>query len=337
MAITIYDIAKEVKTSAVTVSLALRNSKRVSLVTRNRINDTAKRLGYQPNPLARGLIGGRTKTIAFVFNFPSEHFAHDLSYMELFHSISLVASSHDYKLFVHSSTVAKPVEEVFADVTPYGVDGIILGTNITTDNDRKSLEKAPIPTVLLGRDFCASNTSCLVYGGCEGAQASVRHLVELGHKRIAFAGKNRMEASMRRYDGYARSMRKAGLEINDDLIIESDWDIAAGEIAGVKLARLANRPTAILATTDMMALGVMAGLKEEGLDVPKDVSVIGFDNLHISRYSIPSLTSVDLQRKLIADNAMECLLDMLKEDGGGVRREVPSSLVVRNSTACCCD
>ena len=335
MAVTIYDIAKEVNTSAVTVSLALRNSKRVSVVTRKRIKDMARSLGYQPNPLARGLIGARTKTIAFVFNFPSEHFAHDLSYMELFHSIAQVASRHEYKLFVHSSTVAKSVEDVFADVTPYGVDGIILGTNIETDEDREALESAPIPTVLLGRDLYAKNTTCLIYGGRDGAEKSVRHFVELGHKRIAFAGKNKVEASVRRYEGYVRAMKEASLEIDDQLVIESDWDVEAGELAGVKLARLKEPPTAVLATTDMMALGVMAGLKEKGLDVPGDVSVIGFDNLHISRFSIPALTSVDLQREMIAENAIDSLLAMLNDDGKGMRKSIPSNLVIRNSTAPC--
>lgn len=335
MAVTIYDIAKEVNTSAVTVSLALRGSKRVSKNTRERIENVAQRLGYQPNPLARGLIGAKTKSIAFVFNFPSDHFAHDLSYMELFHAVSVVASKNDYKLFVHSSTKARPIKEVFADVRPYGVDGLILGSNIVDANDSKALENAPIPTVILGRDFCSEKVSCLVYGGQDGSREAVRHLFGLGHKRIVFAGKNKVEASKRRFDGYVEALEECGLGYDSDLIIESEWNVENGELAGEKIAKMNPLPTAVIATTDLMAIGVIAGLRAGGLNVPDDVSVVGFDNLHISEYSIPSLTSVDLRRDLIAKNSMELLLEMVNKKAAGQRREIPSTLFLRDSVASC--
>ena len=333
MAVTIYDIAKEVNTSAVTVSLALRGSKRVSPVTKKKIADMARQLGYQPNPLARGLIGAKTKTFAFVFNYSSADFAHDLSYMELFHVIAQEASAHEYKLFVHSSINAKPIADVYAEVMPYGVDGIILGTNINNDTDRKALQNAPIPTVLLGRDFYSEKTTGLVYGGYQGAVQAVEHLVADGHRRIAFAGKSNIEASTRRLAGYASAMAQAGLPIEEDMIIESGWDVEAGEIAGVRLAKLDNPPTAVIAGTDLMAIGVVAGLKEEGMETPGDVSVIGFDNLHISRFTVPALTSIDLCRGEIAKNAIHSLIDIVKKDGKGQRVMIPSKLVVRNSTS----
>ena len=335
MAITIYDVAKEVGTSAVTVSLALRNSKRISVATREKVKETAKRLGYQPNPLARGLVGAKTKTIAFVFNFPSEHFSDDLSYTELSHSVAQVASGAGYKLFVHSAITAKPIREVIADVAPYGIDGIILGTNIENDDDREALDEATVPTVLLGRNYKADKVTCVIYGGRDGAGESVRHLVKLGHRRIAFVGKNKIEASLRRWEGYVKAMNDAGLEVEDELVIESSWDMEAGEVAGLKLGSLANRPTAVIAATDMMAIGVIAGIKEAGLDIPEDISVIGFDNLHISGFSIPALTTVDLGREEVANVAMESLLAMISGQGPGERKDVASSLIVRNSTGIC--
>ncbi len=332
MAVTIYDIAKEVNTSAVTVSLALRGSKRVSAATKERIVKTARKLGYQPNPLARGLIGAKTKTFAFVFNYSSADFAHDLSYMELFHVIAQEASKQDYKLFVHSSMTAKPIQEVFSEVIPYGVDGVILGTNINNETDRQALEQTQVPTVLLGRDFYSEKVTGLVYGGYQGARQAVKHLVERGHRRIAFAGKSNIEASIRRLAGYASAIAEAGLQVDEELIIESGWDVEAGEIAGVRLAKLPQPPTAIIAGTDLMAIGVIAGLKEEGLNVPDDVSVIGFDNLHISRFSIPALTTNDMRRDLIAASAVSSLIDMVEKDSEGQRVTIPSDLVVRDST-----
>ncbi|HBG28623.1 MAG: hypothetical protein A2Y10_00010 [Planctomycetes bacterium GWF2_41_51] len=334
MSVTIYDIAKKVNTSAVTVSLALRGSNRVSEATKQKIKGMAKRLNYQPNQLARGLSGGSTKTLAFVFNFSSLDFAHDQSYMELFHALSQVAVGYGYKLFVHSSTVAQKVEDVFKEVVPYGVDGIILGSNLSED-DKKILSKPPVPTILLGRDFCGEKTSCVVYGDFEGAQKAVEHLLGLGHRKIAFVGKCGLEASVRRLNGYKDSLVSAGIDIDEELIIECHTDLESGESAAIALSKLSSPPTAVIAVTDLAALGVISGFRKKGIEVPKDVSVVGFDNLSMCGHSIPSLTSIDLERKQISESAMELCLNMLKKHGKGERKQTPCKLVIRESTSIC--
>jgi len=334
MRATIYDIAKKVNTSAVTVSLALRDSKRVSASTKKKIKHMAQLLDYQPSPLARGLIGANTKTLAFVFNFSSLDFAHDQSYMELFHAISQVAGGFGYKLFVHSSTVAQEVAKVFREVIPYGVDGMILGTNLS-EKDKKSLQESPIPTILLGRDFFSDKTGCIVYGDFEGSQQAVEHLISLGHRRIAFAGKSDLEASIRRYSGYQQALQSAGIELDSRYVVEGHTDMESGEMAAATLAKLSEPPTAVIVVTDLAALGVISGFKKKGLEVPGDVSVVGFDNLSICNYSIPTLTSVDLERREVAKAVMELSINMIKNQGHGERRRTPSKLVVRDSTGPC--
>lgn len=336
MAVTIYDIAKRVKTSAVTVSLALRDSHRVSDATKRKIKSVAEELGYRPNPLACGLVGAKTKTIAFVFNFPSEDMGHDISYMELFHVISQEASRQNYKLFVHSSTTAKPIDEVYYEVSRYGVDGIVLGTNINNDKDRKALDEAILPTVLLAREYSSEKVTCLIYGDTGGAVQAVDHLVGLGHTRIAFAGRNPIEACTRRYQGYVSALEKTGIEVDKSLVFDSHWDVESGERIGLRIAAMQNRPTAVLATTDLMAIGVISGLRQAGLSVPKDISVIGFDNLHLSRFSVPHLTTVDMDRAAIAKAAMGSLLEMIDDSSDILQQKlIPSKLIVRESTGIC--
>jgi LacI family transcriptional regulator len=334
MAVTIYDIAKRVNTSAVTVSLALRDSNRVSASTKKKIKDMAQQLDFQPSPLARGLNGASTKTLAFVFNFSSLDFAHDQSYMELFHAISQVAGGSGYKLFVHSSTVAQEIEKVFREVVPYGVDGMILGTNLSK-KDKKDLQEPPIPTILLGRDFFSSKTGCVVYGDFEGAQKAVEHLLKLGHRRIAYVGKSDLEASIRRYLGYQQALQSAGIELDSRYVIDGHTDMESGEMAAATLAELSEPPTAVIVVTDLAALGLISGFKKRGLEVPRDLSVIGFDNLSICNHSIPALTSVDLERRKIAEAVMELSINIIKYQGHGERKCTPSKLVIRDSTGPC--
>ncbi len=334
MPTTIYDIAKAVSTSAVTVSLALRNSKRVGATTKRKIKNMARQLNYQPNLLARGLSGASTKTLAFVFNFSSLDFAHDQSYMELFHTLSQVALSYDYKLFVHSSMLVQSVEDILGEVVLYGVDAIILGSNLS-EEDKKTLSKSAISTVLLGRDFCGDKTSCVVYGGFEGAQKAVEHFLELGHRRIAFVGKSDLEASIRRLNGYKESLSSAEIKIDEKLIVECHTDLESGESAAARLSKLSDPPTAVIAVTDLAALGVISGFRKKGFEVPKDVSVIGFDNLSICSHSIPALTSIDLERKKISEAVMELSIGMIVNQNHGERKQTPSKLIIRESTGPC--
>ena len=329
--VTIYDIAKQASTSAVTVSLALRNSSRVSAATKQKIHSIAKKEGYRPNPLARGLVGAKTKTIAFVFNFSSEDLSHDLSYMEYFHAIAQAAAENDYKIYFHSSTTALPVKDVLKDISYHRVDGMILGTELT-NGDRKVLIKSDVPTVIVGRDIQGEKLSCVSTDDRDGMRQVTEHLLSLGHKRIAFVGKSSRETAAARYEGYCRAMSQAGIPVDPELVIESRYDMDSGERAGGKLTELETPPTAIAAASDLLAIGIIAGLKGRGLRVPEDVSVTGYDNLHISRFTAPALTTIDLLRTESGKTVIDALLGLItgKEEGKKIRTDV--KLIVRDST-----
>ncbi len=328
---TIYDIAEKAKTSAVTVSLALRNSKRVSESTRKKIHKIAKEYGYRPNPLARGLVGARTKTIAFVFNFSSNDLSNDLSYMEYFHAIAQAAADKEYKIYFHSSNTALTIEELIADVSHHRVDGMILGTEITK-GERKALCETHIPTVLVGRDISGAKLTCVFTDDCDGMRQVVKYLLSIGHNRIAFVGKNNSETSMARFKGYCSALREAGITVESNLVIKSGYHIDFGKQAGTRLAEMANRPTAIVSASDQLAIGVIAGLNSKGLKVPDDISVTGYDNLHISQFTSPTLTTVDLLRNESARIVTDALLSLIEEKDTGQRIVTPVKLVVREST-----
>lgn len=332
MAVTIYDIAKEVNTSAVTVSLALRDSKRVSRVTKQKIKQAAKDLDYEPNRLARALVGGKTKTIAFVFNYPSIKLANDFSFTEIFNFVAHAASTHGYKLFFHSSTSSRPVDEALKEAVSYGADGVVLVSRIAGERDKEALHNNTVPVVIINRDICSEKTGCLLFDDTEGAKLAAGHLFELGHKRVAFVGKHENESAIRRYEGFKAAAREAGIDQADHLVIESHYDVDSGEEAALQLGKLKQCPTAVMAGGDLLAIGIMSGFRKAGLSVPEDVSVVGYGDEHISKFTYPTLTTVAVNRQNVANVAIGTLLEMISGDSEGQRVVLPTNLVVRDST-----
>lgn len=335
MATTIYDIAREVKTSAVTVSLALRDSKRVSDATKRRIKQKAKELGYQSNPLARGLVGAQTKTLAFIFNYPSSALVNDMAFTAIFNAVAHRASVEGYKLFFHSSTTAKPVDEALNEARSYGVDGIVLISRLNSRVDKDALRQSEFPVVVFGRDVHAKRTTCALPDDSGGARLAVEHLLELGHRRIVFVGKHESEAAIRRYEAYRTVMAEAGITVERDWVIECGYDVVCGGAAGQQLAKLNPAPTAVVTAGDLLAIGVIAGLRKCGLNVPSDVSVTGFDNLTITQFTSPTLTTIEMPRETIADVIVESLVGMINDESDGQRKIIPAKLVVRESTGPC--
>ena len=332
MATTIYDIAREVGTSAVTVSLALRNSSKVSKNTQTKIKEVAQKLDYRPNPLGRGLVGAPTKTIAFVFNYASEKLANDMTFIELFNYIAHEASTRGYKIFFHSSIVAKPIKDVISEVASYAVDGIVLISKVNPSTDEESLEKSGVPIVLINRDFHYRTTSCLLFDDISGGSQIMQHLFSLGHRRIAFVGKHENESAIRRFESYKESLRNAGIAYDDDMVLECGFDVDSGEQAATRIAAMSSRPTAVMAASDLVAIGVMAGLRQHGILVPEHISITGFSNMHISKFTYPTLTTIDFSGEQVAAAAIEKLLKMISGECQGVRKVIPAKLIIRNST-----
>ncbi len=331
MGVTIYDIGKKAGKSGVAVSLALKGSPKISKSTREKILKIAKELNYEPNLLARGLVGGKTKTWSFVFNFPSVDFAHDFYFVELFSALAQQSSLLGFQLLFEAGTGRKSLTEIYNKAKGIGIEGIILATNFESDEDRKILENTSIPTILLNRNFHSKNVTCVLRDDLNAAILATEHLVNLGYSKIGFLGSTKHYPHATRFKGFNLALERA--KIKPKLILETDsWNVDDGEIAGFKLAQMKEIPSAIVVSTDLMAIGLIAGLTQEGITVPENIKVIGFDNVHISRFYRPSLSSVGCDFKETSKIALDSLIKLTNHEETGKMKVVKAKLFPRVST-----
>ena len=329
MPVTIRDIAKEVNTSAVTVSLALRKSPRISHATREKVIKTAEKLGYRPNPMARGLVGSKTMTLGFIFNNSSTNMVKQMAYMEIFNAIATEAANKHYKMFFHTSVESRILSEVVSEAMMFGVDGLILVSE--KNKDDKILEGLTVPTVIVNREFYGRNVSCVMFDDKNGVKEGVAHLISQGHKRIAFVGKNSKESSSRRFKAFVEVMNQHGLEVDENLVFKCGYVVEDGTWAGKAIAELKQKPSAIFTATDALSYGLIASLKASGIEIPYDISVMGLDNLPYSAICSPLLTTIDLNPSLLGKTVIDSMMKLLAGQTVGKKEVVPVKLLIRES------
>jgi LacI family repressor for deo operon, udp, cdd, tsx, nupC, and nupG len=325
---TIKDVAHELGMSVATVSRALSRPELLRAATRERVMGTVERLGYRPNLMARGLRQGLAHAILFVAPNLSPFF------LEIFAGAEAVTRDSQFSLlFGNSNGDLDRVQHFFDQIAGGKADGIILLTGVAPDAYASGeRELPPLVTVLErlpGAAVPVVNTDHLA-----GAREAVRHLIDLGHRRIAhIAGLRRVPSTIRRLEGYRAALASAGLPAPAELIETGDFTVSSGAAAMTRLAALPQPPTAVFCGNDEMAYGAIRALVKLGLAVPKDVSIVGFDDQNLAEFYNPPLTTVNVPRHELGRHAAQELIDQLT--GREVPREVllPTRLVVRESTA----
>ena len=329
--ITIKDVAKEAGVSVATVSRALNDAGRIDAQTKERIKRVIERLGYRPNSAAQSLKTQRTRNILLVVPDIVNPF-----YANLARALQLLVKQKNYNLTLFNTNEALD-EELSAIETAKEIcaGGIVFASVSSYPCVLDALKSASIPAVLLNS-----------YGACEfdtvhgevnvGTRVSTEYLIKNGHTRIAFAGApedGTIGCSRKR--GYIQALEKAGLHIDSRLIFEMGFSEEAGYQAGKYFSALQPRPSAICCANDIIAMGVLAALHEDGVRVPEDISVTGMDNIIYARISRPPLTSVTNDPQQFAVNAFTMLFDRIEQTYTGKPREVilPRTLVVRESAA----
>jgi LacI family transcriptional regulator len=328
--VTISDVAARAGVGAGTVSRVLNNSPRVRPTTRARVLEAMADLDYRPNPLAQRLSRGRCQTLGIVVPF----FTHASAVERLRGVVSaLDGSRYDLVLFNVESPVHR--DEHFAALTKGGrADGILVLSLRPPDDDLARLVEAGMPIVLV--DVKSEGVSSVLTDDVLGGQLATEHLLGLGHERIAFIGEDPandlgFSATTRREQGYWASLAASGIGGDEALrrYGAHDRDVAAGLAAD--LFALDDRPTAVFASSDVQALGVLAAARAVGLRVPEDVSVVGYDDIEVAAYA--GLTTV--RQPLFESGRLgaSLLLDALEHG----RREpedhlLPVELVVRASS-----
>lgn len=343
--VTIYDVAAKAGVSIKTVSRVMNNEPNVRPVMRERVLAAAGELGYSPNLSARSLAGSRSFVIAVfvdaaltIDHWQSERGADYLSRIQL--GATLVCRDAGYHLLIELIDHEGPQvrQEVAALLAALKPDGVIL-TPPSSDNAvvLELLDKARTPYVRVGPERAEGLGPRVHMDDVAAAREMTDHLISLGHQRIGFIiGEPRYGASQARRDGYLEAMRAKGLAVPETWVRQGDFTFQSGLEQAKALLALPERPTAIFASNDDMALGCIAAIAEAGLMTPGDVSVAGFDDSPSSRFSRPQLTTVRQPVAEMSSVAAKLLIEQSRS-GGAPERPVdellPFTLIHRASTA----
>jgi LacI family transcriptional regulator len=326
---TIADIAGEVGVSVATVSKVLNGRSDVAAGTRARIEASLERHRYRRRSKRRPT---GTAQIDLVFHELNSAWA-----MEIISGVEAVATAA--KVGVVLSQLGgehRPPPQWIDGVLARQPLGVLLVLCNLTQVQRRQLQRRRIPTVVVDTDSATSaSTPTVGSNNWNGGLLAVRHLLELGHRRIAIiSGPEDVLCSRARVAGFRTAHDDAGLPIDPALVRYGKFSAGAGYEHGMELLTRADRPTAIFAGSDMQAVGVLRATRQLGLDVPADLSVIGYDNLPVAAWIGPALTTVNQPLRQMADTAARMLLDLAHGiDVPTSRVDLVTELVVRESTA----
>ena len=328
----IKEIAKEANVSPATVSRVLRNPELVAEAKRNTVLEVIKRTGYTPNSLGVSLRKSKTYNLVAVipdvisaFNYP------------VIRAIESIALQHGYSLLLGDTQEQESRERSFAAMArSRQADGILLFCSrlpFDIDPALPLADQLP-PMVNACETVSVTGLPKVNIDNAAAAEDAVNYLLSLGHRRIGIvAGNMTSPSTLDRLQGYRRALQKAGLPYEDTLIEVGDYGLQKAEQATRKLVARENRPTAIFAFSDEMAMSCLATLHNLGYKIPQDFSVMGFDNISYAQYCYPALTTIAQPMTEIGIACMELLLPQLNgEPMQECNKILPHKLIVRNST-----
>jgi DNA-binding LacI/PurR family transcriptional regulator len=331
--LTIYEIAKLAGVSHSTVSRVLNNHPNVKPVVRERVQQIMDQHKFVPHMAARTLATNRTRTICLFIPHSAEAVFNSAFFSVTFQGITETCAEKGY--FVVMTAVPRTMDQNFMLSALRGqkFDGIILTGNDIDDPFLPVLIKEDLPLVRVGTHPYLDQLSWVDGTNREGTYAAVTHLIGLGHQRIAtITGPLQDGGALGRRDGYKQALLESGIAVNSEYIREGDWSQESGYRQMLDLLVCSPRPTAVFAASDMMAMGAMYALNEQGLSVPSDMAMVGFDNLPQAAFTNPPLTTVDSPRYQIGAAAAELLIAHIEQKEHKAQHIVfPTPLVVRRS------
>lgn len=330
---TIYDVARAAGVTAATVSVALSGKGVVNRETRARILRCAEELGYRPNLVARSLSTRRTQAIGLVVLNVGNPF-----YAEVALAVERRARESGYRvLFANTDGDEELGRELLEDLVARQVDGIIAMPGGLPSDAVRAVASEGLPTVAcMWEEQDATLTPAVDVDFVTGGRIVGEHLLALGHRRIAVIAEGTPGESIAhhlRVSGFSQALTAAGVEQQEDLFCLGDSSIASGRTAAQMLLERKSPPTAVFATNDMMAIGVLMEARARGMHVPQDLSVAGFDDIFLAECMNPSLTTVRIDKTELMSAATDLLLRAI--DGEQITSLEPfvPRLVWRESTA----
>jgi len=332
--VTSQDVADLAGVSRTTVSFVLNNVKgmNISSETRQKVLEAAESLSYIPDASAQALASRRTKAIGLVMTRSPHHIATDAFLPQIIGGLMDVVKERKLRLLFESVEVEHQDRAYLELARAKHIDGMILLTPRIDDAGLKKLEQVDIPTVLMG-ELAGTNLHSVDVDNRLAAQNAVQYLIKLGHTQVACItnAPQNFTSSFDRMLGYRDALVSAGIPFDDRLIRYADFDPQSGykQMKSLLSGRVF---TAVFVASDNVAIGAKAALREAGLRVPEDISMIGFDDIPWAQYSDPPLTTIRLPAQKLARTACVVLMDLLEGKEPPTRRLIlDTELVIRKS------
>lgn len=327
----IKDVALEAGVSTATVSHVINQTKFVTEETRHKVLNAIEKLNFYPNAHARTLASGRSNIIGLLISDISNPF-----FPELVKSIEAEAFEQGFNIMLFNTNYdAGRAADYVRRLIELKVAGVALMTAELEPALIDELARKEVRVVFNDLGIVSEYMSNIVLDYSAGIDEAVRHLVSLGHKRIAhISGSSRIRSGVIRRDAFIEAINRYLPQNKENLIFEGDFRFESGRSAANEILNLDELPTAIVVANDMMALGAMQELKSNGIKIPQDISIVGFDDIAFASLADPPLTTVCSPRVEIGRRAIEALVTTIKiPHQQGMEIKIPTYLIVRESTA----
>ncbi len=334
MPVTLKDIAERVGKSVSTVSRALAGFEDISPITREEVQRVAQEMGYEPNITARNLQRQRTDTIALILPAINELRFSDPFFSEFLSGIIQEMARHGLNLNVSTASPEAEIDTYLKAIRSRRVDGFIVVRTRRQDERIDLLREHNVPFVSFGRIGDDNHFHYVDEDGYAGIRQVVDHLVGLGHRRLAcIAEPTTLTKSYHRVQGFIDGLKAHQIPVDPAMIVETNFRQRSGRQSALRLFDAAEPPTAIVACNDLLALGAMLAAQEKGLVVGQDVSVTGFDDILLSEYTNPPLTTVHQPAQQLGQMVVALLTKVINKEA--VEDEhviIQPELIVRQST-----
>lgn len=331
---TIQDVARFAKVSTATVSRALSNPDRVSEGTRARVADAIRVTGYTLNQAARSLRQRTARTILVALPDIRNPF-----FSSILEAIEREATNRGYGVLVANLFLARaPAQRLQDYMLSNRADGLLLLDGSLEVSALQALATAPysVPLVVACEDIPNSGFHTVLTDNVQAAERATRHLIDLGHRRIGhLLGPENNVVARDRLAGFRKALQEAEIPLRQNWLLRGNFEMESGFAAAAHLVSMQERPTAIFAANDESAIGFLSGLRQHGIECPRDISLVGFDDLGFAAHYTPPLTTMRQPREMLGRMAAEALIDLLEEvdpERGQLRIVLNSELIVREST-----
>ncbi|MET3194049.1 LacI family DNA-binding transcriptional regulator [Bacillus sp. OAE603] len=335
MTITIKDVAKLANVAPSTVSRVISNSPRISEKTKRKVRKVMDELNYHPNLNARSLANRSTKSIGLVLPPALDASFQNPFFAEVIRGVTAYSNQKEYSLYFITGKNEEEVEQtVNKTVRGRRVDGIILLYSKENDNIIDYLSEHNFPFVLVGKPYhYIEDITYVDNDNYAAAREVTNYLIDQGHKRIAFVGgESSLLVTKNRLRGFQDTMQLNGLSVKEEEIIFTSFTRDGGRKAVNQLMEQSELPSAIVVTDDVLSLGIISVFQEHGISVPKDISIISFNNAILAELANPPLTSVDINIFQLGYEAAKNIISKIEEpDGSEKSILVPYKLIVRDT------